>query len=124
LDQAIAVAARATNVLVQDYAAAPLPPNASDPRGGHLIIIEFAAAPELDRFTHAFDSALADGNADYAVHRADDYGMRPPQIRVVPPGAFAAWMAARGKLGGQHKVPRVINDTALLASLLQMIGQV
>jgi hypothetical protein len=33
-------------------------------------------------------------------------------------------MASRGKLGGQHKVPRVINDTALLGSLLQMIGQV
>jgi hypothetical protein len=122
LDHAIAVAARQTGVLVQDYAAAPLPPDESDPRGGHLVLVEFAVAPPMDRFARAFDAALADGNADYAVHRAGDYGMRPPQIRVVPPGGFAAWMAARGKLGGQHKVPRVINDTALLTSLLQTIG--
>ena len=123
LDLAIAVAARETGVLVQDYAAAPLAPGESDPRGGHLVLIEFAAAPPMDRFARAFDAALAAGNADYAAHRAADYGMRPPKMQVVPPGGFEAWMAARGKLGGQHKVPRVINDTALLTSLLQTIGQ-
>jgi hypothetical protein len=124
LDKAVAIAARESGVLVQDYAAAPLPPDASDPRGGHLLLIEFASSPPIDRFARAFDTALAAGNADYAAHRAGDYGMRPPQMRIVPPGGFEAWMAARGKLGGQHKVPRVINDTALLGSLLQMIGQV
>ena len=40
--------------------------------------------------------------------------MRPPEIRAVPAGGFAAWMRARGKLGGQHKVPRIVNDPALL----------
>jgi hypothetical protein len=124
LDQAIAIAARNTGVLVRDFAAAPLPPDAVDPRGGHLILVEFAAPPAMAAFAQAFDAALADSNADYAAHRAGDYGMRPPQIRVVRPGGFETWMSSRGKLGGQHKVPRVINDTALLGSLLQMIGQV
>ena len=122
LDQAVAAAAHATGVLVHDYAAAALPPDASDARGGHLIVIEFAAAPPLDAFAAAFDTALAAANADYAAHRAGDYGMRPPALRVMPPGGFAAWMASRGKLGGQHKVPRVITDPALLTSLLQTIG--
>ena len=30
-------------------------------------------------------------------------------------------MASRGKLGGQHKIPRVIGDPAVLSSLLQMV---
>ena len=124
LDRAVAVAARETGVQVQDYAAAPVPPDAADARGGHLVLIEFAVPPVMNRFADAFDAALSAGNADYAAHRAGDYGMRRPQIRAVPPGGFAAWMAARGKLGGQHKVPRVINDAALLRSLLQTIGQV
>ena len=35
---------------------------------------------------------------------------------LLPPGAFAAWMRAQGKLGGQHKVPRVIADPARFAA--------
>ena len=48
--------------------------------------------------------------------------MLPPQVRFAPPGAFAAWMARRGRLGGQNKVPRVINDPALLRDLLAFVA--
>ena len=34
-----------------------------------------------------------------------------------PPGGFAAWMKSRGKLGGQNKVPRIVNDPELWAAL-------
>lgn len=121
LDRAVAAAAHAVGASVRDYAAAPVPPDAGDPRGGHLFLVEAAALP-LERFAHALDAALAAGNADYAAHRADGYGMRPPLVRAVPPGGFEAWMASRGKLGGQHKVPRVIDDPALLATLLHAAG--
>ena len=40
----------------------------------------------------------------------------------VPTGTFAAWMKSRGKLGGQHKVPRVINDAELFANLQAFAG--
>jgi cytochrome c1 len=43
--------------------------------------------------------------------------MGGPEICVAGPGAFAAWMKKRGKLGGQNKVPRVIQDDALLQDL-------
>jgi hypothetical protein len=36
---------------------------------------------------------------------------------VMRPGAFAAWMKSRGKLGGQHKVPRIVNDFAVFDEL-------
>ena len=37
-------------------------------------------------------------------------------------GCFGRWMKARGRLGGQNKVPRVIADPGLLASLLDAAG--
>ena len=50
-------------------------------------------------------------------HRSGGYGMQAPRVHAVAPGRFAAWMKSRGKLGGQHKVPRIINDADLFASL-------
>ena len=43
--------------------------------------------------------------------------MDAPRVRFLPPGGFAAWMKSRGKLGGQNKVPRIVNDQALFAAL-------
>jgi hypothetical protein len=48
--------------------------------------------------------------------------MRPPRVVLVRAGGFADWMRARGKLGGQNKVPRVIADPALLADLRRFVG--
>ncbi len=84
--------------------------------------MEFTAAPDLDEFAHALDAALAAGNADYAAHRGGEYGMRAPRVQAVPDGGFDRWMASRGRLGGQNKVPRVINDAAMLSSLLGSLG--
>ena len=67
-----------------------------------------------DEFARAIDLSLSRGNDDYRAHRS---GLDPPDIRVVAHGAFAAWMKSRGRLGGQNKVPRVINDPVLFDSL-------
>jgi hypothetical protein len=117
LDAAVEHAARAVGGMVADYAAAALHPDADDPRGGHVFVVELEAAEPM-RFAAELDAALACGNEDYAAHRAGDYGMRPPQVIVMPPGGFAEWMRRRGRLGGQNKVPRVIADPGLLSSLL------
>ena len=57
-------------------------------------------------------------NDDYAAYRANDFGLRPPEVRLLPGGSFARWMERRGKLGGQNKVPRVVADVESLAPLL------
>ena len=59
-------------------------------------------------------------NEDYAAHRADGWGLDPPRVAVLPPGGFVAWMKGRGKLGGQNKVPRVINDAELFGTLRKL----
>ncbi len=49
--------------------------------------------------------------------------MKAPEICAVAPGAFAAWMKSRGRLGGQNKVPRVINDTDLFDGLRNFVAR-
>jgi hypothetical protein len=51
------------------------------------------------------------------VHRHGNYGMGPPEVLAAPPGSFKDWMRRRGKLGGQNKVPRVLQDPAALDQL-------
>ena len=126
LDAAIAEAAASVGGTVADYAAAALSPDLADARGGHLFIVELeGAAPDRAAgFAAALDTALARLNADYAAHRHGGFGLRDPRVVLVPHGSFAAWMRARGKLGGQNKVPRVIADPALRDSLRAFVGDV
>jgi hypothetical protein len=125
LDMAIAAAARAIGASVADYAAAATL-DERDSRGRHLFIVEFAdPAPGEEpaaAFARTLDAELARQNADYADHRRNDFGVRPPRVHAVPPGTFAAWMRRRGRLGGQNKVPRVIRDPDLLQDLRHFVG--
>ena len=125
VERAVAEAARAIGATVTDFAAGSLFPEEAGARGGHLYIVEFGAElgeGGLDRERHArfaegIDAALCRLNDDYAAHRAGGYGMDAARVRIVPPGGFAAWMKSRGKLGGQNKVPRIVNDRELFAAL-------
>ncbi len=124
LDRAVAVAAAAAGWEVADYTVGVLMPDAQDARGGHLFAVEVigevgGGADNVATFARALDAALAAGNDDYVAHRAGDAGMRPPEVRRLPPGRFERWMRARGRIGGQNKVPRVVLDAASLALLLE-----
>jgi hypothetical protein len=80
--------------------------------GRHRLVLETEAP--LHGLAATLDSILSDLNEDYAAHRKGGQ-LLPPGIVAVPPGRFTDWMRARGKLGGQHKVPRVIADPARFA---------
>ena len=56
------------------------------------------------------DETIAAGNDDYATHRGSAGQLRPPVVRLVRSGTFYAWMKERGRLGGQNKVPRIVDD--------------
>lgn len=118
LDAAMDEAARAVGRRLVEYAAAPVPPAGADPRGGHLYAVELDGAADAGAFGRALDAALVRMNDDYAAHRGGGFGMKDPDVRFVPPGGFVRWMTARGKLGGQNKVPRVMADAAALRGLL------
>ena len=115
IEAALLGAAAAAGALVAEYTVGPVFDGA---RGGHRWMVEFAAPADPDlagALAEDLDATLQRANDDYAAHRRGAQ-LAPPEVVVVPPGAFAAWMRAQGKLGGQHKVPRVIADPGRFAA--------
>lgn len=122
IERAVGDAAAALDLLVTDYSVGAVRAERPGALGHHLYVVEFAdGVPQPERieaFARRLDERLSALNADYRDHRGDDgIGMDRPVIQPVPPGTFAAWMRARGRLGGQNKVPRVINDAELFDDL-------
>jgi hypothetical protein len=109
IEAALLAAAASFGLTVAEYMVGPVFRGA---RGGHHWLIEpaGAATPGLaPRLAAALDASLVSRNDDYAAHRRGGQ-LDPPEVTLLPPGAFARWMRAEGKLGGQHKVPRVLAD--------------
>jgi hypothetical protein len=127
VEAAVGAAAAEIGASVSDWSVGAVIPEQAGALGGHLYIVEFAGAgvseAQVAAFAARLDRDLIATNEDYAAHREEDFGMRPPDVRAVPPGAFAAWMKSRGQLGGQHKVPRIILDQDLFANLRAFVDQ-
>ncbi len=119
-DMAIAVAAGKTGSVVNDYTAAPIYFSESS-NGAHEWLIEFEKEPgNLDVFAREMDIALKNINSDYEAKRHKDIALRLPIVHSLPKGTFAEWLRGKGKLGGQHKVPRLSNDRTLVEEILQL----
>jgi hypothetical protein len=43
-----------------------------------------------------------------------------PVVHSVKKGTFATWLRSKGKLGGQHKVPRLSNERILIEEILEI----
>lgn len=105
---------------VTDYTAAPLFYIDSE-KGTHQWLIEFSDYPtSLDEFASVLDFELKALNSDYEAKRQADLLLQMPEIVVVSTGTFQKWLQSNGKLGGQHKVPRLSNNRALIEGILEM----
>lgn len=119
--RAVTDAAAAIDDEVADFSVGPVFPRGEERRGHHLFVVEFAGgrpeAARLEAFAQRLDERLCELNDDYREHRANDLQMKAPEVVAAAPGSFTEWMRSRGKLGGQNKVPRVLSDPDMLASL-------
>jgi hypothetical protein len=121
-DKAIAIASEKTNAIVNDYTAAPVY-FSDDGNGAHEWLIEFEKDPQyLDQFIFELDTALKSINSDYEAKRHKDIALRMPVIKTVPKNTFSNWLGSKGKLGGQHKVPRLSNDRKFLDEIAAFIS--
>lgn len=108
-DKALAEACHQTAASINDYTAAPI--YMEEGSGGHEWLIEFENAPDnFEKFKHIFDSELKRINSDYEAKRYNNYILKEPKIISVPKDTFKNWLKQKGKLGGQHKVPRLSNN--------------
>jgi hypothetical protein len=118
-DRAISIASEKTNAIVNDYTAAPIY-FSDNSNGAHEWLIEFDKEPEnTETFIVELDTALKSLNSDYEAKRHKNIALRMPVVRVLKKGSFNNWLKSRGKLGGQHKVPRLSNERIFIEEILQ-----
>ena len=112
------------NTSVTDYTVAPkFRPNSE--KGSHQWMVEFSKHPNsLEQFAFQLDRELKMLNSDYAAKRQADLLLQMPEVVIVPSGTFQNWLRSNGKLGGQHKVPRLSNNRTLIEEILKSTAQV
>jgi hypothetical protein len=117
-EKALAKACKATGASIRDYTACPIYFQGND-AGGHEWIIEFEQNPNnIEQFIDVLDNTLREINSDYDAKRFKDMALRRPTIHVAKTGTFYNWLKQRGKLGGQHKVPRLANERKYVEEIL------
>jgi hypothetical protein len=120
-DTALAIACTHTNAIINDYTAAPIYFNSKE-NGAHEWLIEFEKEPSnLAAFAFELDTALQNINSDYEAKRYKNIALRQPLVQIVPKDTFNKWLKSKGKLGGQHKVPRLSNNRIVLEEVKGLI---
>jgi hypothetical protein len=74
----------------------------------------------MSYFEELFDNALKALNSDYEAKRYNNMTLNKPTIHCARHNLFYDWMKANGKLGGQHKVPRLSNSRQYVDELLRL----
>jgi len=119
-EKGLAYACEKTNSEVLEYTAAPV---FMDDKGKcrHQWLIEFLREPEdLNEFAMILDRHLQEINSDYEAKRHKDITLQHLEIIKARKGLFNDWLKAKGKLGGQHKVPRLSNSRENIEEMLKM----
>lgn len=116
----LAEACKATGAKVLEYTAAPVFMDANA-QCRHQWLIEFAEPPvSLEKFAEILDLTLQQVNSDYEAKRFKNKTMQQLQVVVARKNLFSDWLKSKGKLGGQHKVPRLSNSRKYIDELLEM----
>ena len=119
-ENALKQACLKTNSEISEFTVAPVFMNGSK-SGGHEWIIEFRKHPEcINYFTEILDNSLKSINSDYEAKRYNNLTLAMPKINIAKEGLFYKWLKKNGKLGGQHKVPRLSNSRTNLEDLMKL----
>lgn len=109
-----------TGAMVSEYTAGPVYMR-NKQSGGHQWVIEFSRPPlDYEVFMKLLDEKLQQENSDYEAKRHKNMALQFPDLVVARENLFYDWLKSKGKLGGQHKVPRLHNGRHYLDELIQM----
>ncbi len=119
-EKGLAFACEQTGAEVLEYTAAPVFMD-QKAKCRHQWLIEFAKPPkDLSQFAQVLDTRLQEINSDYEAKRYKNITLQPLEIVVARQNLFNDWLKLRGKLGGQHKVPRLSNNRDYIEQLLKL----
>jgi hypothetical protein len=123
-EKALKEACDQTGALIKEYTAAPIFMD-KDKKGGHHWLIEFDKMPDsTEKFTHILDISLQKVNSDYEAKRYKDITLDKPTLTVAKKNLFYKWLKAKGKIGGQNKVPRLANNRQYIDELLKLNDEI
>ena len=116
-------ACKITGAEVSEYTAAPVYMD-SKAKCRHQWLIEFAKEPaDINQFATILDKKLQELNSDYEAKRFHDVTLQHLEVVKARTGLFNDWLKSKGKLGGQHKIPRLSNSRKNLDELLELSSQ-
>lgn len=122
-EKGLAYACAQTGAQVSEYTVAPVYMD-SQAKCRHQWLIEFSTPPaSVDAFAHLLDSKLQELNSDYEAKRSHDVTLQHLEVITARKDLFNDWLKSKGKLGGQHKVPRLSNSRKNLDELLELNQQ-
>lgn len=117
-EKGLAKACAITGAQISEYSAAPVFMDQSA-KCRHQWLVEFAKMPDsIEKFASILDTTLKEVNSDYEAKRWKDIALQPLELIVARQGLFHEWLALKGKLGGQHKVPRLSNTRDYIEDML------
>lgn len=117
-EKGLQAACAATGAQVSEYTAAPVFMG-TDAKCRHQWLIEFSVAPDsIEHFTQVLDTTLQQVNSDYEAKRYKDITLQCLEVVPARPDLFHDWLKAKGKLGGQHKVPRLSNTREYIDEMM------
>ena len=119
-EKGLSEACRQTGAEILEYTAAPV---FMDDEGKcrHQWVVEFCREPsDIEEFARILDETLQQVNSDYEAKRYKDITLQRLELVKARPGLFNDWLKQKGKLGGQHKVPRLSNNRDIIEQLLDL----
>ncbi len=119
-EKGLAHACEKTGAQVLEYTAAPVYMD-QNAKCRHQWLIEFSKEPDsLERFADTLDEKLQEINSDYEAKRSHNVTLQHLEVVKARPGLFNDWLRQKGRLGGQHKVPRLSNSRKNMDELLEI----
>ncbi len=119
-EKGLSYACEKTGAEVLEYTAAPVYMD-SNAKCRHQWLIEFSKEPaDLNEFASILDTRLQELNSDYEAKRFHNVTLQHLEVVKARRGLFNEWLKLKGKLGGQHKVPRLSNSRKNIEELLEL----
>ena len=78
---------------------------------------------ETIELAQLLDAKLQEINSDYEAKRYKNITLQHLEVIEAREGLFNEWLKQQGKLGGQHKVPRLSNDRKTIDQLITLNKQ-
>ncbi len=120
VEKSLEIALNKYNCTIKDFTVAPLYMK-NGKKGKHEWMIEFVKEPNnLDEFMKEIDFQIQNNNSDYKAKRFKNITLDRPRLIKARKNLFYDWLKKKKKLGGQNKVPRLLNERSFIEELIQM----